>query len=99
MTDYQAKVFCLARIRNMEKETIEMPMKRGNGEKETVVCCIFAHACVFYAISTTSYSTFTSWYLIQQIQGGFFNWPPPPHARLNRAPVHGLAVHEEGGAS
>ena len=33
------------------------------------------------------------------IQGGFFNWPPPPHARLNRAPVHGLAVHEEGGAS
>ena len=34
-----------------------------------------------------------------EIQGGFFNWPPPPHARLNRAPVHGLAVHEEGGAS
>ena len=33
-----------------------------------------------------------------QLQGGFFNWPPPPHARLNRAP-HGLAVHEEGGAS
>ena len=24
------------------------------------------------------------------IQGGFFNWPPPPHARLNRALVHGL---------
>ena len=33
------------------------------------------------------------------IQGGFFNWPPPPHARLNRALVHGLAVHEEEGAS
>ena len=28
------------------------------------------------------------------VQGGFFNWPPPPHA-----PVHGLAVHEEEGAS
>ena len=35
----------------------------------------------------------------QQLQGGFFNWPPPPHARLNRALVHGLAVHEEVGAS
>ena len=34
-----------------------------------------------------------------QIQGGFFNWPPPPHARLNRALVHGLAVHEEVEAS
>ena len=33
------------------------------------------------------------------IQGGFFNWPPPPHAWLNRALVHGLAVHEEVGAS
>ena len=43
----------------MEKETIEMPMKRGNGEKQTIVFCIFTHACVFYAISTASYSTFT----------------------------------------
>ena len=34
-----------------------------------------------------------------QLQGGFFNWPPPPRARLNRALVHSLAVHEEEGAS
>ena len=52
----------------MEKETIEMPMKRENGEKETVVHCIFTLVCVFFAISTASYSTFTSWYLIQQMQ-------------------------------
>ena len=43
----------------MEKETIATLIKRGNGEKETVVCCIFTHACVFFAISTASYSTFT----------------------------------------
>ena len=49
----------MGRIRNMEKETIATLIKRGNGEKETVVCCIFTHACVFYAISTASYSTFT----------------------------------------
>ena len=35
----------------------------------------------------------------ENVQGGFFNWPAPPHARLNRALVQGLAVHEEEGAS